>query len=266
MASLAEAATQVLGSAVTATTGNILDRVAQKRKEAFTREGWDRQDKRTSEQRTYEQQQKQEDRNFARQALEEDRAYQKSVRDEERSYQEGRGERKFEQQKELLKTQEESKPPSSAEIKAEQDKAIKEKEKQDAYLSTQTTLEEVDGLLSHPGLSAAVGASSLLPTIPGGDAANFETALDSFVGNLTLENMSKMKGVLSDSDIKILKSASSGLDIKMSEDEFKKRLGTIKNKLETKLLKFEPSQPTTEQQPQQQELTDDELINMYLSQ
>jgi len=114
---------------------------------------------------------------------------------------------------------------------------VKEKKKTEAVTTTQQTLESVNELLNAPGLDSAVGGTSAFYTIPGGESADFETALDSFIGNLTLENMGKMSGVLSDSDIKMIQNASSGLSIKMSETAFKKRLQKIKSRLEEKLSK-----------------------------
>ena len=49
--------------------------------------------------------------------------------------------------------------------------------------------------------------------------------------------MGKMSGVLSDSDIKMIQNASSGLSIRMSEKTFRERLNTIKKRLEDKLEK-----------------------------
>lgn len=134
-----------------------------------------------------------------------------------------------------LKRQELEQRLSDSKEKSTQAQQAKEMEKEQSVSSTRATLQSVDALLNHPGLDAAVGASSVLPTIPGGEAADFETLLESFVGSLTMENMGQMKGVLSDSDIKMIKAASSGLDIKMSEKAFMRRLQDIKKRLEDKL-------------------------------
>ncbi|OED34071.1 hypothetical protein AB832_08190 [Flavobacteriaceae bacterium (ex Bugula neritina AB1)] len=120
-------------------------------------------------------------------------------------------------------------------VNTEQAQQAKQVKQQEAITSTQQTLESVNELLNAPGFEAAVGTTGAFPTLPGSEAADFETALDSFIGNLTLENMGKMSGVLSDSDIKMIKSASSGLSVKMSEGAFKKRLQKIKDRLEEKL-------------------------------
>ena len=134
-----------------------------------------------------------------------------------------------------LKRQELEQKLSDSKEKSAQAQQAKEMEKQQSVSSTRSTLQSVDDLLNHPGLDSAVGASSVLPTIPGGESADFETMLESFVGSLTMENMGQMKGVLSDSDIKMIKAASSGLDTKMSEKAFKRRLQGIKKRLEDKL-------------------------------
>ena len=110
-----------------------------------------------------------------------------------------------------------------------------EVDQRESISTTESALDSVDSLLNHPGLDWAVGGTSVFPTVPGSDAADFEVQLESFVGQLTMENMGKMKGVLSDSDIKMLRSASSGLSTKMDETTFKKRLNKIKDRLQQKL-------------------------------
>jgi len=72
-------------------------------------------------------------------------------------------------------------------------------------------------LRNHSGLPGAFGVTSArLPTVRQ-DTADAETLLASLQGLLTLENMGKMKGVLSDSDMKILRQASTTLNQSMSE-------------------------------------------------
>ncbi len=84
------------------------------------------------------------------------------------------------------------------------------------------------------GFSGAVGAkgpSSLFGLkdnpIGGTDAAGYVARFNQLVGMLTLENMGIMKGVLSDSDIKIIKEASTALNRGVKEGDFVTELGKI---------------------------------------
>lgn len=117
----------------------------------------------------------------------------------------------------------------------EQKKTDLNKEQQEKVMATNDALRSVDDLINHPGLESAVGFSSKMPTVPGSDKADFKIKLDNLISKLTLDNMGKMKGVLSDADIKMIRDASSGLDASMSEDEFKKQLNFIKSTLQRKL-------------------------------
>jgi hypothetical protein len=89
-------------------------------------------------------------------------------------------------------------------------------------------------LREHPGLPGVFGTiSSRLPTFRQ-STADAEVLLESLQGLLTLDNMGKMKGVLSDSDMKILRQASTTLSAKMSEAAAKTellRLETVLNKV-----------------------------------
>lgn len=99
----------------------------------------------------------------------------------------------------------------------------------------------VNTLENSPGLKTAVGVKGLTGgflggwTVPGTDAADFVTRFDSLKSLLTLENMGLMKGVLSDSDMKVIQQASASLNRSMTEKEFKKELSKIKGILQSKL-------------------------------
>ena len=72
-------------------------------------------------------------------------------------------------------------------------------------------------LRTHEGLPGTFGVvSARMPTMRQ-STADAETLLNSLQGLLTIENMGKMKGVLSDADMRILRQASTTLDAKMSE-------------------------------------------------
>ena len=87
------------------------------------------------------------------------------------------------------------------------------------------------GLLQDKNLGAAVGPiSKRFPTLRGG-TANFEAGVTRLKSLLTLDNLGIMKGVLSDTDIKILSSAATALDFGMSEQGFRKELQRIIDKI-----------------------------------
>jgi hypothetical protein len=74
-----------------------------------------------------------------------------------------------------------------------------------------------DALAAHPGLRGAFGVvDARLPTMRQ-STADAEVLRDSLTSLLTMENMGKMKGVLSDSDMKILRQASSTIAAPMSD-------------------------------------------------
>jgi hypothetical protein len=82
-------------------------------------------------------------------------------------------------------------------------------------------------LLKHKGFSGAFGlADSYMPTVKQ-STADAETLRDTLTSLLTLENMNKMKGVLSDSDMKLLKQASSTVNSRMSEGAARTELQRI---------------------------------------
>lgn len=82
-------------------------------------------------------------------------------------------------------------------------------------------------LRDHKGFGGAFGViDSMMPTLRQ-DTADAETLRDSLTSLLTLENMGKMKGVLSDSDMKVLKAASSTLSQRMGDRAAKAELDRI---------------------------------------
>lgn len=90
----------------------------------------------------------------------------------------------------------------------------------------------VKELRQHKGLKGGVGFSlSKIPiwdkAIKGTKTAGFMAKYDSFIGKLTLPNLDKLKGAMSDNDIRFIKSASSALNTDMREDEFLETLDEI---------------------------------------
>lgn len=96
--------------------------------------------------------------------------------------------------------------------------------------SAQDIIRQADTFLNNPDyIDAVTGISGKLPKIPGSKGFDAEIAFDQFKDTLTLGNLDKMSGVLSESDIKILASAASGLEYGMSEPALKSRLDQIRS-------------------------------------
>lgn len=108
-------------------------------------------------------------------------------------------------------------------------------EQDNAKKTASKALSIVSTLQSSPAMKAAVGpVSSRIPTVRGA-TADFESQFNSLKSLLTLENMGIMKGVLSDSDMKVLQQASTALNLGMSQSGFKQELEKVKGVLEGKL-------------------------------
>jgi hypothetical protein len=100
----------------------------------------------------------------------------------------------------------------------------------------QNLISIVDELLADPALPHAVGPiSSRIPTLRGG-TSDFEAKVAQLKANLTIENMGIMKGVLSDSDMKVIASVATALDTKMSEQGFRRELKKIKGQMQNRLI------------------------------
>jgi hypothetical protein len=98
-------------------------------------------------------------------------------------------------------------------------------------------LSAIEELENHPGLPGAVGlkgASSLYglrkEPVAGTKEGDFAAQYDNLKSLMTMGNIGLMKGVLSDSDMKILASAASPLTRNMSNSAFRKELVKIKAK------------------------------------
>lgn len=93
---------------------------------------------------------------------------------------------------------------------------------------TAAEVKRIAGELSrHKGFSGAFGlADAYLPTVRQ-STADAEVLRDTLQSLLTLENMGKMKGVLSDSDMKLLQRASTTINARMSEPAARQELGRL---------------------------------------
>ena len=105
----------------------------------------------------------------------------------------------------------------------------------------------VNELDSAPGKEAAVGMGfkknivSILPfagpeAIPGTSRADFEAKFNQLKDSLSLSNIDKLKGSMSDKDLVFLRNTASALSLDMSEDAFNKELKKIKDLTQGKIL------------------------------
>lgn len=94
-----------------------------------------------------------------------------------------------------------------------------------------SVITKIDDLLSNDDWRAGVGPISA--NLPDWASAKRNTAIaniESLVSSIALENLSLLKGPMSDKDIQFIKDASAGLRTNMSEEGFKAQLEKIKNK------------------------------------
>jgi len=143
----------------------------------------------------------------------------------------------------MAKIQKES--PWLAKILQQQSKTDKKltPEKQTAIQDALTAIEQLE---STPWKSGAVWWSfqKYLPWrikpwewqfIPWTDAATFEARFNNLRDQLTLPNLDKLKGAMSDKDIQFLRNTSAALSLDMSEAEFDKSLKQVKEKFQNML-------------------------------
>jgi hypothetical protein len=149
---------------------------------------------------------------------------------------------------------------------------VEQKEKQGRVVSE--ALQLTQDLLKDPSLSNAVGtATTAIPTLSGRtqDIVNKATALQAM---LTAENLKLMTGVLSETDLALLKALSSGLNItengiKGSLEGVTQRLNRIQEKLIAAQAKFQGgssgAQPTAPSQAAAPQAAPDvdALLNKY---
>lgn len=116
--------------------------------------------------------------------------------------------------------------------KLDQQSALVEEE-----ASASNSLQLIDDLLEHPGLNDAVGLSSALPTVPGGDAADFEARFDQIKGEAFLSAFQKLKGggTITEQEGKKAESALARMQLNQSEGEFVKAAKEFKNIIQSGL-------------------------------
>lgn len=118
--------------------------------------------------------------------------------------------------------------------KLEQGKIETQKAADSAVANIDSSISAADKLLTHPGFSSAVGLSSVLPTRPGSDSADFEAELESFNAKTFLTNVSQMKGLgaLTEAEGAKLTSAAGAIKKGMSEKALRNNLQTMKEGME----------------------------------
>lgn len=101
--------------------------------------------------------------------------------------------------------------------------------------NAENVIAKVDLITAHPGFKTRVGAKGLSSgfglmktPVAGTSAAGFDAEFNALKSMLTMENLGKMKGTLSDSDMKVLTQAASSLDINMPEKDFLREASRVK--------------------------------------
>lgn len=87
----------------------------------------------------------------------------------------------------------------------------------------------IEKIKNHPGLPKAVGLPSVLPSIPGGEAADFETSLDQLKGQAFLFQFDKLRGAgaITESEGRKATDALAALSLKQGPKQFKENLDTV---------------------------------------
>jgi hypothetical protein len=95
-------------------------------------------------------------------------------------------------------------------------------------------ISSIDAILNNPKLDAAIGPiSSKWPEILRSGARNdVDAAIKALIAGVAIENLSLLKGPMSDKDVAFIKEASSGLNTNMSEEGFRSRLNLLRSKFE----------------------------------
>ena len=91
-------------------------------------------------------------------------------------------------------------------------------------------MNDIKSLVSLNDWQDAIGRSTIIPyTMPGGDAATAEKAIDNLIAKLTIDNLPLLKGPMSDKDIEFVKAVSSKFNKEISDDQFENNLVELYN-------------------------------------
>lgn len=95
-------------------------------------------------------------------------------------------------------------------------------------------IDQIDAILNNPNLNSAIGpVDSQWPSILRSGARNdVDAAIQQLIAGVAIENLSLLKGPMSDKDVAFIKQASSGLNTNMSEEGFRNRLLQLRSKFE----------------------------------
>lgn len=106
-----------------------------------------------------------------------------------------------------------------------------------AEATSNQILSVIDKAIDHPGRKLATGGTSILPTIPGTDVADFNSVLDQIKGQTFLQGFQSLKGGGAITEIEGQKAtqAIARLDRAQSEAEFVKSLQELRGIVETGL-------------------------------
>lgn len=99
-----------------------------------------------------------------------------------------------------------------------------------------TALTFIDEILTDERLGAVTGFSANLPTLRP-ESVGLVQKIDSLKSLLSLQNLGYLKGAMSDKDLVFIQSASSALNRKMSEGDFKNEMAKIKTVMTRTKLK-----------------------------
>lgn len=105
-------------------------------------------------------------------------------------------------------------------------------------INTNTVLEGISELITHPGRKSATGASSFMSNVPGTAARGFKAKLDTFKAQTFVPMVEALKGMgaLSDAEGKRLTDSVGALDVAMPEKEFEQELRRVANYLYSKAV------------------------------
>jgi hypothetical protein len=117
--------------------------------------------------------------------------------------------------------------------KGEREAAEAAKSKENAVAAMNNQLQQIGVLRGHKGFESAVGKSSYIPSIRGGEAFNFERQLEKLNAQSFLAQIPNMVGMgaLSNAEGEKINASMSALHVGMSEEEFQRELNAIEEVL-----------------------------------
>jgi len=152
------------------------------------------------------------------------------------------------QQQIEAKEAEEERKAQEAEVKAQE----AEKAAQKSQMQTEETLTTIDTILKSPAFEDVVGTGvrQRFPTWSA-ESQDLINDFDRLVSSLTAENLDLLSGVLSDTDIKLLKDLSSGINLVPDSDGKTKYVGGSPAGVRDRLVKIAEKLRTVEMPKEQ---------------